>query len=139
MYGSVCRERKGSGGFVRPMRIVQVHPQEEWRASDASQPVDGFGHHFVAAPLAPARAFGLRCRRRAVDVEALAQSAIGIEHAGRDERGSSVSRESEDLGHRGHGRGQRRIGVVPNAVARRQQSVNSVECEGSVSGDALMA
>ncbi len=39
------------GRIVRPMRIVQVHPQKESRAADRAKPVERIGYNLIAAPL----------------------------------------------------------------------------------------
>ena len=74
------------GRVVGAMRIVEVRPQEERRASDLIDPPDRVGHDFIAAALESPRPALIARRHVHVPVEALCQPAVGCEHHRRYER-----------------------------------------------------
>ncbi len=104
------------------MRVVEVHPEEVRPIADVRDPFKRVIHDRIAATLAAPLA-GLRVRRdTGVCLESLREAAIRIENDRTDESSRPETAASERLGERGEALGQRRVGVVPDAVARWHQA-----------------
>ena len=71
--------RKGLGRLIRPVRIVQVRPQEEWGIADLVDPPDGLAHDLVGGSLSRRGAFGM-LTHATITIEALVEAAVGMQH-----------------------------------------------------------
>ncbi len=111
----------GFGRLVGRMRIVEMHPGEEFLRAHAGEPGQRFVHHGVAAFLDAARRFDLlatEVEAVGIDVEALVEAPARVEHPGSDEGPRRVARLVQTFGQRRLRGVEEEATVVVHAVPR---------------------
>ena len=115
---------EGLGRVVGRVRIVEVDPGEEALRAHRFEPRERVRHHLVALLLDGAERDHLVLREIElvrVDVEALAEAPLALEHPGRDERSGREAALAQPLRERHLGVVEEEAAVVAHAVMGRDE------------------